>query len=46
MNFQFRLATLEEFPAIMEIINQAKARRKTDGSNQWQDGYPNLETII
>ena len=45
MNFQFRLATLEEFPAIMEIINQAKARRKTDGSNQWQDGYPNLETI-
>jgi GNAT superfamily N-acetyltransferase len=45
MNFQFRLATLEEFPDILDIINQAKARRKADGSNQWQDGYPNIETI-
>ena len=27
------------------IIQQAIQRRKEEGSNQWQDGYPNPEVI-
>ena len=41
----FRLATLTDLPAIWDILQQAIARRKADGSNQWQDGYPNPEVI-
>ena len=44
-NYQFRKATLTEIPAIWEILKQAIQRRKEEGSNQWQDGYPNLEVI-
>lgn len=44
-NFHFRKATLDEVPAIWEILQQAISRRKKDGSNQWQDGYPNPEVI-
>lgn len=29
-----------DLPAIMVILNQAKAQLKADGSPQWQDGYP------
>ncbi|MDP5009729.1 MAG: GNAT family N-acetyltransferase [Crocinitomicaceae bacterium] len=28
-----------------DILQQAIARRKADGSNQWQDGYPNPEVV-
>ncbi|QBZ99114.1 GNAT family N-acetyltransferase [Flavobacterium sangjuense] len=45
MNYHFRKATLVEIPQIWTIIQQAIARRKNDGSQQWQDGYPN-ETVI
>jgi GNAT superfamily N-acetyltransferase len=45
MNYNFRKATAEEIPQIWIIIQQAIARRKIDGSQQWQDGYPN-ETVI
>lgn len=45
MQYQFRKATNTEIPQIWEILQQAIARRKADGSNQWQDGYPNLEVI-
>ncbi|MCF8416343.1 MAG: GNAT family N-acetyltransferase [Crocinitomicaceae bacterium] len=41
----FRLATLTDLPAIWDILQQAIARRKADGSNQWQDGYPNPEVV-
>ena len=41
----FRLATLKDLPAIWDILQQAIARRKADGSNQWQDGYPNPEVV-
>ena len=44
-NYQFRKATLTEIPAIWEILKQAIQRRKEEGSNQWQDGYPNPEGI-
>lgn len=45
MNLQFRKATSQEIPIIWEILQKAIARRKADGSNQWQDGYPNPEVI-
>jgi GNAT superfamily N-acetyltransferase len=45
MNYQFRKATESEIPRIWEILQQAIARRKADGSNQWQDGYPNPDVI-
>lgn len=41
----FRKSTEKDFDAIWEILQQAIERRKKDGSNQWQDGYPNPETI-
>ena len=40
-----RKATPSEIPAIWEILQQAIARRKADGSEQWQDGYPNEQSI-
>lgn len=40
-NTIFRLAIKKELPIIWEIIQQAIARRKAEGSQQWQDGYPN-----
>lgn len=45
MTHTFRRAVLIEVPRIWEILQQAIARRKADGSNQWQDGYPNPEVI-
>ena len=44
--FTFRKAVVHDKNNIWNIIQQAIARRKADGSNQWQDGYPNEETII
>ncbi|MBU0941282.1 MAG: GNAT family N-acetyltransferase [Bacteroidetes bacterium] len=46
MQQQFRKATTSEIPQIWVILQQAIARRKADGSNQWQDGYPNPEVIL
>jgi GNAT superfamily N-acetyltransferase len=45
MNYSFRKATTSEIPAIWDILEQAIARRKEDGSDQWQDGYPNPEVV-
>lgn len=45
MNYTFRKATIQDIPEIWEILQHAIARRKNDGSNQWQDGYPNPEVI-
>jgi len=45
MNYIFRLAKTSELPLIWNIIKQAIKRRKKDGSNQWQNGYPNPEVI-
>ncbi len=38
-------ATLSDAPQIWEILQQAIEQRKQDGSQQWQDGYPNPETV-
>jgi GNAT superfamily N-acetyltransferase len=45
MNHNFRKAILTDVPQIWKIIQQAILRRKKDGSQQWQDGYPN-ESVI
>jgi len=45
MNYKFKLAESSETPIIWNILKQAIKKRKEDGSNQWQDGYPNLEVI-
>lgn len=45
MDYLFRKATQNDLPEIWTIIQQAIIRRETDGSDQWQDGYPN-ELII
>lgn len=45
MEYNFRKATFREHSQIWEILQQAIIRRKEDGSNQWQDGYPNPEVI-
>ncbi|MGA9211421.1 N-acetyltransferase family protein [Kaistella sp.] len=43
--FYFRKALLADIETIWKILQQAIERRKEDGSKQWQDGYPNPETI-
>lgn len=45
MNYSFRKAVPSEIPVIWDILQQAIARRKEDGSEQWQDGYPNLQSV-
>lgn len=45
MNYEFRKATPNDAPHIWKILQDAILRRKADGSNQWQDGYPNPEIV-
>ena len=45
MEYNFREAVLEDLPVIWSILEAAIARRKADGSDQWQDGYPNPAVI-
>ncbi len=45
MDYHFRKAKTSDIPQIWGILQQAIERRKEEGSNQWQDGYPNLETL-
>lgn len=43
---KLRLTTTNDLTAVMKIINQAKEYFKSQGINQWQDGYPNEQSII
>lgn len=45
MEYQFRKATNSDASAIWEILAQGIRRRKAEGSNQWQDGYPNPDVV-
>lgn len=45
MNYDFRRAGVTDIPAIWEVLQQAILRRKLDGSDQWQNGYPNPEVV-
>lgn len=38
-------AQKSQIETIWHILQKAIERRKGDGSNQWQDGYPNIQTI-
>lgn len=42
---EFKPAYYSQLDEIWEIIESAIASRKADGSRQWQDGYPNKESI-
>ena len=41
----YRKALPEDKDAIWEILQQAIERRRKDGSQQWQSGYPNPEVV-
>ncbi|SFC97601.1 GNAT family N-acetyltransferase [Clostridium uliginosum] len=43
---EFRKAVETDVNNIMNIIKQAQAYFKENGINQWQDNYPDIETII
>lgn len=43
---KFRLTTKEDITQVMTIINQAIQYFKENNINQWQDGYPNKDTIL
>lgn len=45
MEYSFRKAQASEQDQIWDILQQGILRRKNDGSDQWQDGYPNPEVI-
>lgn len=40
-----RQAILNDADRIWEILQQAIEKRKEEGSNQWQNGYPNLDVV-
>jgi RimJ/RimL family protein N-acetyltransferase len=42
---EFRRSVEADINNIMNIINQAQAYFKENGINQWQNNYPNVETI-
>lgn len=44
MDLQIRKSKIEDIPRIMEMIEQAKIQM-AKVSDQWQNGYPNAETI-
>jgi GNAT superfamily N-acetyltransferase len=44
-NYFFRKAQPAETAQIWDILQQAILRRKMDGSNQWQNGYPNIAVV-
>jgi Acetyltransferase (GNAT) family. len=45
-NLIFRTASFDDLESIMEIIDDAKQTLKSRGIDQWQDGYPNRDSII
>lgn len=45
MEYRFRKANIDELAPIWAILKEGIARRKRDGSSQWQNGYPNPEVI-
>lgn len=45
MQYDFRKATFEDTIQVWDILLQAIERRKSEGSRQWQDGYPNPGVI-
>lgn len=44
-NLRLRPATENDHQAIWQMLQDAIAQRRKEGSRQWQDGYPNVETV-
>lgn len=44
-NIQLRNARFSDHARIWEILQSAILKRKNEGSKQWQDGYPNSDTV-
>ena len=42
----FRKSEKKDVKNIMEIINEAKEYFRENGIDQWQNGYPNEESIL
>ena len=42
---EFRKANLNDIDGIWEILKSSISKRKLEGSDQWQDGYPNLQVV-
>ncbi|NLY09556.1 MAG: noncanonical pyrimidine nucleotidase, YjjG family [Tissierellia bacterium] len=42
----FRLSTKDDLNIIIDIIDDARSLLKQNGVDQWQDGYPTVESII
>ena len=42
---KLRKANFSEITTIWEILQQAIEQRRQDGSEQWQNGYPNQQTV-
>ena len=45
LSIYIRKAALNDVPAITQMIKNSKQYLKQQGINQWQEGYPNQETI-
>lgn len=45
MNVEFKKASPADAEYIWKILQDAIEQRRLDGSNQWQDGYPNPLTV-
>lgn len=43
---EIRKTTMQDIDNVLFIIDEAKQYFKTQGINQWQDGYPNRDSII
>ena len=42
---QVRLSTKDDLPQIMKIVDEAKRYLKSQGIDQWQNGYPNEDSF-
>jgi hypothetical protein len=43
---KLRKADISDITSIWEILQQAIEQRRQEGSEQWQNGYPNLQTVF
>ena len=44
-SYIFRKAIKEDIEGVCQILQNAIERRKEDGSEQWQNGYPNRKVV-
>ena len=45
MNFNIKQAEIQDLNKIWELLQKAILKRKSEGSAQWQDGYPNPDVV-